>query len=141
MFRLDHFRGFVGYWEVHSSEKTAINGKWVKAPAKDFFTTLLKHFPDISIIAEDLGVITPDVKELMHDSHMDVRYYASEEDVDFVLSAVEFVADHGVDFLPLYRMGWRDGVWRAPKTTSRGCLLVDGEMVFERYARDALEPG
>jgi 4-alpha-glucanotransferase len=65
MFRLDHFRGFVGYWEIPSSEKTAINGKWVKAPAKDFFTTLQKHFPDISIIAEDLGVITPDVKEIM----------------------------------------------------------------------------
>ncbi|NOZ70222.1 MAG: 4-alpha-glucanotransferase [Deferribacteres bacterium] len=65
LFRLDHFRGFVGYWEVHASEKTAINGKWVTAPAEDFFTTLLKHFPDIFIIAEDLGVITPDVKEIM----------------------------------------------------------------------------
>ncbi len=65
MFRLDHFRGFVGYWEVHSSEKTAINGKWVQAPAKDFFSTLLKHFPDIFIIAEDLGVITADVRDVM----------------------------------------------------------------------------
>lgn len=65
MFRLDHFRGFVGFWEVPSTEKTAINGKWVEAPAGDFFAALLKRFPDISIIAEDLGVITPDVKELM----------------------------------------------------------------------------
>jgi len=65
LFRLDHFRGFVGYWEVRASEKTAINGKWVKAPAEDFFKTLLKNFPHISIIAEDLGVITPDVKEIM----------------------------------------------------------------------------
>ncbi len=65
LFRLDHFRGFVGYWEVRASEKTAINGKWVTAPAEDFFTTLLEHFPDIFIIAEDLGVITPDVKEIM----------------------------------------------------------------------------
>jgi len=39
-------------------------------------------------------------------------YYASEGDIDFILSAVEFVADHGLDFLPLYRMNWRDGVWR-----------------------------
>jgi 4-alpha-glucanotransferase len=65
MFRLDHFRGFVGYWEVPASEKTAINGKWVDAPAEDFFNTLLKHFPDLSIIAEDLGVITPDVREII----------------------------------------------------------------------------
>lgn len=65
MFRFDHFRGFVGYWQVHSSEKTAINGKWVDAPAKDFFNTVLKQFPDISIIAEDLGIITQDVKDIM----------------------------------------------------------------------------
>jgi 4-alpha-glucanotransferase len=65
LFRLDHFRGFVGYWEVRASEKTAINGKWVKAPAEDFFKTILKNFPHILIVAEDLGVITPDVKEIM----------------------------------------------------------------------------
>jgi 4-alpha-glucanotransferase len=64
--RLDHFRGFVGFWEVPSTEETAIHGKWVKAPAIDFFTALLKKFPAQSIIAEDLGVITPDVKEVMN---------------------------------------------------------------------------
>jgi hypothetical protein len=41
-----------------------------------------------------------------------IPYYASEHDVDFILSAVEFVAEHGVDFLPLYRVNWRTGVWR-----------------------------
>jgi 4-alpha-glucanotransferase len=66
MFRLDHFRGFIGYWQIHSNEKTAINGKWVKAPAEDFFNTLLKQFPEISIIAEDLGVITPDVRAVIN---------------------------------------------------------------------------
>lgn len=64
--RLDHFRGFVGFWEVPSTEGTAIQGKWVKAPAVDFFTALLKKFPAHSIIAEDLGVITPDVKEVVN---------------------------------------------------------------------------
>jgi 4-alpha-glucanotransferase len=64
--RLDHFRGFVGFWEVPSTEGTAIQGKWLKAPAIDFFTALLKKFPAHSIIAEDLGVITPDVKEVMN---------------------------------------------------------------------------
>jgi 4-alpha-glucanotransferase len=65
LFRFDHFRGFVGYWEVPAGEKTAINGKWVKAPADDFFKIVMKHFPHISIVAEDLGVITDDVRELM----------------------------------------------------------------------------
>jgi 4-alpha-glucanotransferase len=63
--RVDHFRGFVGFWQVASTEDTAINGQWVKVPAADFFTTLLNHFSDLPIIAEDLGIITPDVKEIM----------------------------------------------------------------------------
>jgi 4-alpha-glucanotransferase len=64
--RVDHFRGFVGYWEVPAGEANAINGSWVEAPAEDFFNTLLKRFPRLPIIAEDLGVITPDVREIMH---------------------------------------------------------------------------
>ena len=66
MFRLDHFRGFVGYWEVKADEKAATKGRWVKAPARDFFDTLLKHFDHLPIIAEDLGVITPDVREIIN---------------------------------------------------------------------------
>lgn len=64
--RLDHFRGFVAYWEVPASERTAINGRWIEAPAYDFFNTLLRHFPSLPFIAEDLGVITPDVREVMN---------------------------------------------------------------------------
>ncbi len=63
--RVDHFRGFVGYWEVPAGERTAIKGRWVKAPADDFFDALLRRFPALPIVAEDLGVITPDVKEVM----------------------------------------------------------------------------
>lgn len=65
MVRIDHFRGLIAYWEVAANEKNAINGKWVEAPAEDFFNVLLEQFPDSSIIAEDLGIITPDVKEIM----------------------------------------------------------------------------
>jgi 4-alpha-glucanotransferase len=63
--RVDHFRGFVAYWEVPATEKTAINGRWKKVPAVDFFDKLTKRFPCLPIIAEDLGVITPDVREVM----------------------------------------------------------------------------
>lgn len=64
--RLDHFRGFVAFWEVPAEEKTAINGKWVEAPVEDFFNTLTRRFRRLPIIAEDLGYITPDVKEIMN---------------------------------------------------------------------------
>ncbi len=62
--RVDHFRGFVAYWEVSAKEKVATKGKWIKAPALEFFNTLTKKFPNLPIIAEDLGVITPDVIEV-----------------------------------------------------------------------------
>ena len=64
--RIDHFRGFVAFWEVPATEKTAVKGEWIKAPVMDYFNTLLKHFPHLPIIAEDLGFITPDVVETIH---------------------------------------------------------------------------
>ncbi|MFH1338611.1 MAG: 4-alpha-glucanotransferase [Candidatus Omnitrophota bacterium] len=63
--RIDHFRGLVAYWEVPVGEKTAINGKWVEVDAEDFFNALFKHFFDLPIIAEDLGMITADVREVL----------------------------------------------------------------------------
>jgi 4-alpha-glucanotransferase len=62
--RLDHFRGFAGYWQVPGDASTAEEGRWVKAPGEDFFTTVQEALGDLPIIAEDLGVITPDVVEL-----------------------------------------------------------------------------
>ncbi len=62
--RIDHFRGFAGYWAVPYGEKTAIKGSWIPGPGHDFFHALLAAFGDLPIIAEDLGVMTPDVEEL-----------------------------------------------------------------------------
>ncbi|MGB2869166.1 MAG: 4-alpha-glucanotransferase [Bacteroidota bacterium] len=62
--RIDHFRGFVAHWEIPAVEKTAVKGKWVKGPGPALFTTLVKTFKEIPIIAEDLGLITPEVVAL-----------------------------------------------------------------------------
>jgi 4-alpha-glucanotransferase len=64
--RIDHFRGFVQYWEVPAAEKTAVKGKWVDGPSYDLSYTLLKRFAYLPIIAEDLGFITADVREFIH---------------------------------------------------------------------------
>jgi 4-alpha-glucanotransferase len=64
LIRLDHFKGFVDYWEVPAEEKNAVNGKWIKGPQENFFKGLLRHFPSLPFIAEDLGVITPEVHAL-----------------------------------------------------------------------------
>ncbi len=63
--RIDHFRGLVDYWEVKYGESTAVNGQWKKVPVKDFFNTLFRYFPDLPIIAEDLGIITDDVRDAL----------------------------------------------------------------------------
>lgn len=63
--RLDHFRGFVSYWEVKAGEKTALDGEWVRLDAEGFFDALFTHFDKSRFIAEDLGYITPDVKKII----------------------------------------------------------------------------
>lgn len=62
--RIDHFRGFESYWEIPGGEKTAQNGVWVKAPGRKLFSVLRAYLGDMPIIAEDLGFITREVKEL-----------------------------------------------------------------------------
>jgi len=62
--RLDHFRGFESYWEVPAEETTAINGQWVPGPRAALFEAIQRALGDLPIIAEDLGVITPEVEAL-----------------------------------------------------------------------------
>ncbi len=62
--RVDHFRGFEAYWEVPADEETAINGEWIKAPGMEFFEEVLKDLGHLPILAEDLGIITPEVEAL-----------------------------------------------------------------------------
>jgi 4-alpha-glucanotransferase len=62
--RLDHFRGFLQYWEIPNSEPTAVHGRWVDGPGEDLFRVLREKLGELPFIAEDLGVITPDVNHL-----------------------------------------------------------------------------
>ncbi len=62
--RIDHFRGFAGYWEIPASEPTAVKGRWVPGPGAPLFKAITQALGPVPIIAEDLGVITPDVDAL-----------------------------------------------------------------------------
>lgn len=62
--RIDHFRGFRAYWAVPGGETTAINGQWIEAPGEALFKTLREKLGQLPILAEDLGIITPDVEAL-----------------------------------------------------------------------------
>jgi 4-alpha-glucanotransferase len=83
MVRLDHFRGFEAYWEVPADEDTAINGRWVKGPGTKLFRAAEKALGELPIIAEDLGVITPEVEALLEQTgfpRMKVLVFAFDTD-------------------------------------------------------------
>jgi 4-alpha-glucanotransferase len=64
MIRLDHFRGIEAYWEVAAGETTAINGRWIKGPGASLFAAAERMLGELPIVAENLGVITPEVEAI-----------------------------------------------------------------------------
>ena len=87
--RIDHFRGFESYWAVPAGDKTARNGSWVKGPGMDFINAVKENLPNLDFIAEDLGYMTPEVRQLQLDSGypgMKVLEFAfdSREDSDYL---------------------------------------------------------
>ena len=68
--RLDHFRGFEAYWAIPADEETAINGEWVKAPGLELFRALEAALGPLPLVAEDLGLITPEVDALRQELGM-----------------------------------------------------------------------
>ncbi|HKS73476.1 MAG TPA: 4-alpha-glucanotransferase [Terriglobales bacterium] len=65
--RLDHFRGFEAYWQVPADAKTAIDGRWINGPGSNFFLAMKKEFGELPIVAENLGVITPEVEAIRNE--------------------------------------------------------------------------
>jgi 4-alpha-glucanotransferase len=65
--RIDHFRGFVACWEIPGGDRTAERGHWVEAPGRELFIAIRNALGELPIIAEDLGVITPEVENLRDD--------------------------------------------------------------------------
>jgi 4-alpha-glucanotransferase len=66
LIRIDHFRGFEAFWEIPGDSKDARLGKWVKAPGEAFLTACFNAFPTLPLVAENLGLITPEVEALRH---------------------------------------------------------------------------
>lgn len=62
--RLDHFRGLAAFWSIPAEEETAVRGKWIPAPGEELLERLAEDHPGLPLVAEDLGLITPDVERL-----------------------------------------------------------------------------
>jgi 4-alpha-glucanotransferase len=68
LLRIDHFRGLEAYWEIPADAETAIHGRWQTAPGDELLNALQEEFGDLPLVAEDLGIITPEV-EMLRDAH------------------------------------------------------------------------
>jgi len=111
MIRIDHFRGFEAAWEVPFSDTTAERGKWIEAPGSDFFRVLKKELGYLPFIAEDLGVITPEV-EVLRDTNnfpgMKILQFAFNVDDNGILDAHHTYLPHNWDPLCAAYTGTHD---------------------------------
>lgn len=85
--RIDHFRGFRAYWEIPYGEETAINGKWVKGPGIDLFKSIESTYPNLKIIAEDLGNLEQEDIDLVKETSypgMKILQFAFDDDPENV---------------------------------------------------------
>ena len=124
--RIDHFRGFEAYWGVPKGETTAQYGRWIEAPGDEFFEVLRQKLGKLPILAEDLGVITPEVEALRDKFEfpgMKILHFAFGSDpgnaylpFNYPLNCVVYTGTHDNDTT----VGWyeklsdyeKDYVWR-----------------------------
>ncbi len=133
--RIDHFRGFESYWSVPAGESTARNGTWIKAPGYELFEAVHKELPDAKIVAEDLGIITDEVRELLAATGlpgMAVLHFAfSGEDDNAYLphniqpNTVVYTGTHDNDTT----VGWYQSLREEQRDIVRRYLSVSGEHI------------
>jgi 4-alpha-glucanotransferase len=116
LIRVDHFRGFESYWEIPASEEYAINGQWVEAPGDALFERLHEVYDPLPLVAEDLGIITPEVDALRRKYNlpgMKILQFAFSGDADnpylpfrHPLNTVVYTGTHDNDTT----LGWYVGL-------------------------------
>lgn len=133
--RIDHFRGFAAYWEIPANALNAINGKWVKGPGEKLFQAFEKAFPQLPLIAEDLGMITPDVVELRDQFQlpgMRVLQFAFGEGEGnhflphhYVPNTIAYTGTHDNDTTA----GWWNSIPEHERNFARQYLGTDGQEI------------
>jgi 4-alpha-glucanotransferase len=143
--RIDHFRGFEACWQVDVEEVTAINGRWVGAPGDDLFTAITAALGHLPIVAEDLGVITPDVDQLRRKHEfpgMSILQFAWNENCDsqsrylphnHTADTVVYTGSHDNDT----SAGWWESVDEHVKHHLREYLTTDGQDISWELIRVA----
>ena len=155
LIRIDHFRGFESYWAVKQGETTALNGEWIKAPGEAFFKALNEQLGILPILAEDLGIITPEVEELRDQFEfpgMKILHFAFGSDEDNIYlpfhyprNCLVYTGTHDNDTT----VGWFNQLSdheRESVLSYLGCTSADGihwdliRMALSSVANQALIP-
>ena len=141
--RIDHFRGFAKYWRVPAGETTAINGSWEPGPGEDLFRAIEEKLGKLPIIAEDLGVITPDVvalRDAFNFPGMKILQFAfdSGEENDYLphtydKNCVVYTGTHDNDTTK----GWFGKASEQDKEWVRHYLQTDGSDICWDFIRTA----
>ncbi len=139
--RIDHFRGLESYWEVPADEETAMNGKWVPGPREEFFLTMQKNFgTDIPIIAEDLGIITDEVRALRDQFNLPgmkiLQFAFQDDDSDYLpynqpYNCVCYTGTHDNDT----SKGWYDNAPEQARDKVRRYMNTDASSVSWDFIR------
>lgn len=141
--RIDHFRGFAGYWEIPAGEPTAMHGQWRSGPGADLFNAIHAALGPMPVIAEDLGVITPDVEALRRRFHfpgMRILQFAFCGDASntflphhHACDTVVYPGTHDNDT----SVGWWAGVSEQERQFARAYLSTDGHDIAWALMRSA----
>jgi len=132
--RVDHFRGFAACWEIPGGDKTAERGQWVEAPGRELFTAIRKTLGELPIIAEDLGVITPDVVALREEFRfpgmriLQFGFGSDSKNIDlphnYVPNVVAYTGTHDNDTT----VGWFNSI--AGEGSTRTAKQIERERTF-----------
>jgi len=133
--RIDHFRGFAGYWEIPANAETAIYGRWMPGPGAKLFEAIENALGNLPIIAEDLGMITPDVVELRERFKfpgMRILQFAFAEDEShhflphhYVPNSVAYTGTHDNDT----SIGWWNSATTGEKDFAQKYLGSEGHQI------------
>jgi len=143
--RIDHFRGFAACWEIPGGDTTAERGRWVEVPGRELFNTIRKALGELPIIAEDLGVITPDVEKLRDGfgfPGMRILQFAFSSDTksidlphNYHHNVVVYTGTHDNDTT----VGWFNSVAGSGSTRTSGQITAERNFCLKYLKTDGAE--
>lgn len=144
--RIDHFRGFEAYWAIPYGDETAVGGSWKRGPKEDLFLAITAALgSNLPIIAEDLGVITPEVESLRDRFHfpgMKVLQFAFEDTGESTFLPHQFTTANCICYTGTHdndtTAGWYETVNEDAKSKVRQYMNTDGSSVHWDFIRTCL---